>query len=366
MKTSLQTTPSPIRAKVLCSPSRRTWTSPLALHKAKVAPQSHRSLTPTSLWNSVKIGSWPNRKGSAVSTKTFVSSVVLLAIWLRTAWNVLKPKLVLQNSPRNQLQHLRPQPQTRKRTNQSSRLCMTQGLRWTPLCENSHPQHIRSFEPQLSNTLVNIWLNTKLSLHVPCGLQRSSNSFINSAFIQTNHLLTTWIPLMTLPYGWNFKFCHHPGSWFAYLCSYWGNSDIVILCHSIGPRLHDCARIPLAHPLQSYDRLGIGPHLFPPTVAAGSQDVTSRWDFSVVGASVKSGNHQPGNFRTFSAGKRERERENQLTCLKREALMVHGRNYIKKTKSNTIMAKQHCDREAALRQAGAGWQTAGRGENESP
>ena len=74
------------------------------------------------------------------------------------------------------------------------------------------------------------------------------------------------------------------------------------------------------------------------------------------------------NANSLTAGKfqeTERERENQLTCLKREALMVHGRNYIK-TKSNTIMAKQHCDREAALRQAGAGWQTAGRGENESP
>ena len=69
--------------------------------------------------------------------------------------------------------------------------------------------------------------------------------------------------------------------------------------------MHDCARIPLAHPLQSYDRLGIGLHLFPPTIAARSQDVTPCRDSSVVGTSVKSGNNQPRNFRTFSTGKQQ-------------------------------------------------------------
>ena len=105
--------------------------------------------------------------------------------------------------------------------------------------------------------------------------------------------------------GWNFKLCHHSVIGSAYPIFYWVNSESDILCHSVGPRLHDCARIPLAHPLQSYDRLGIGPHLFPPAVAARNQDVTPRRDSSIVGASVKSGNHQPGNFRTFSASKKQ-------------------------------------------------------------
>ena len=47
--------------------------------------------------------------------------------------------------------------------------------------------------------------------------------------------------------GRNFKFCHHSVIGSAYPISYWGNSESDIFCHSIGPRLHDCARIPLAH-----------------------------------------------------------------------------------------------------------------------
>ena len=105
--------------------------------------------------------------------------------------------------------------------------------------------------------------------------------------------------------GWNFKLCHHSVIGSAYPISYRGNSESDILCHSIGPRLHDCARIPLAHSLQSYDRLGIGPHFFLPTVAAGNQDVTPRRDYSVVSASVKSRNNQPRNFRTLSASKKQ-------------------------------------------------------------
>ena len=169
--TSLQTNPSPIRAKVLQSPSRRTLISPLALHRAKVALWSWRSLTLTTLWNLVKMESWPNRKGSTVLTKTFVSFVVPLAIWLRTAWNVLEPKHVPLNSQRNQPQHLRPWPQTWKKIKQSLRPCMTQGLHWTPSCENSHPQCIPSFKSWLSNNLVNIWLITEFGPYVPCGLQ---------------------------------------------------------------------------------------------------------------------------------------------------------------------------------------------------
>ena len=105
--------------------------------------------------------------------------------------------------------------------------------------------------------------------------------------------------------GRNFKLCHHSVIGSAYPISYWGNSESDILCHSIGPRLHDCARIPLAHPLQSYDRLGIGPHLFLPAIAARSQDVTPCRDSSILGTSVKSRNNQPGNFRTFPAGKQQ-------------------------------------------------------------
>ena len=105
--------------------------------------------------------------------------------------------------------------------------------------------------------------------------------------------------------GWNLKLCHHSVIGSAYLISYWGNAEPDILCHSVGPRLHDCARTLLAHPLQSYDRLGIGPHLFPLTVTARNQDVTPCQDFSIVCTSVKSGNNKPGNFRTFSTSKQQ-------------------------------------------------------------
>ena len=88
------------------------------------------------------------------------------------------------------------------------------------------------------------------------------------------------------------KFCHHPVIGSAYPFSYWGNSEFDIFCHSVGPRLHDHARIPLAHPLQSYDRLGIGPHLILPTIAAGSQDVTLCRGFTTISTPlVTSGNH---------------------------------------------------------------------------
>ena len=105
--------------------------------------------------------------------------------------------------------------------------------------------------------------------------------------------------------GWNFKLCHHSVIGSAYLISYWGNSESDILCHSVGPRLHDCARIQLAHPLQSYNRLGIGPHLFLSTITTRSQDVTPCQDFSILSTSVKSGKNQPGNIRTLSTGKQQ-------------------------------------------------------------
>jgi len=41
-----------------------------------------------------------------------------------------------------------------------------------------------------------------------------------------------------------------------------GSPETDIVCHSIGPELHNCTRILLAHPLQSLNWLGIGQHLF--------------------------------------------------------------------------------------------------------
>ena len=104
--------------------------------------------------------------------------------------------------------------------------------------------------------------------------------------------------------GRNFKLCHHSVIGSAYLFSYRRNSEFDIFCHSIGPRLHNRARIPLAHLLQSYDRLGIGPHLIPPTIAAGSQDITPCQGLTAVStSSVASGGNKPRSFRAPSAGK---------------------------------------------------------------
>jgi len=201
----------------------------------------------------------------------------------RTAWNVILLKLAPLSSHKTWPWHPEPQAQTWKNTEQSSRLCTTQGLHQTPSCENSHPRCIHSFQPCCPNILFNIWLTTKLSPSTPrrLGIIWSFHWLcICSDSTPTDHPNPTDL---TLPYRWNLKFCHHPGSWFAYSLSYQGNSDTVILCRSVGPRLHDCARISLAHLLQSTDWLGIGLHTFPPIVTAWIQDVTLYWDWTVVG-----------------------------------------------------------------------------------
>src|SRR5882724_7566801 len=86
----------------------------------------------------------------------------------------------------------------------------------------------------------------------------------------------------TPTHQWNLQFCHFAGSGPANPFSYWGIPEPDFLCHSVGPELHDCTRIPLAHLLQSLDWLGIGQHLFPATVAARTQELTLRRYTSAV------------------------------------------------------------------------------------
>jgi len=149
-----------------------------------------------------------------------------------------------------------------KKTEQSLRLCTTWGLCWTSSCENSYSQHIRSSKSSLTHSFPDIWHPSGYGLEVPHGFQifwlfhwfcvcsdSASSSIWNSAYQTPTH-------------QWNFQFHHLTGTRLANLFSYWGIPEFDFLHHSVGPELHDCTRIPLAHPLQSLDWLGIGQHLF--------------------------------------------------------------------------------------------------------
>jgi len=82
----------------------------------------------------------------------------------------------------------------------------------------------------------------------------------------------------TLTHQWNFQFYHLIGARLSNQFSYQGITEPDFLHHSVGQELHDCTRIPLAHPLQSLNWLGIGQHLFLATIAARIQELTLCWD----------------------------------------------------------------------------------------
>jgi len=138
-----------------------------------------------------------------------------------------------------------------KKTEQSSRLRMTWGLCWTPSCQNSYSQCICSFKPWLTHSFPDIWHPSGYGLEVPCGFWIfwlfpwfcvCSNSESPSIWHST---------YQTPTHRWNLQFHHLTGTRLANPFSYQGIPEFDFLCHSVGPELYDCTRIPLAHPLQS-------------------------------------------------------------------------------------------------------------------
>ena len=124
-------TPRLRRVRVLPNPNRRTRTCLPAQPRAKEAPQNPRSRIPTYRPNLGKTASLPLRKGNAVSTKNFVSFAVHQDIWLKIVQKappllrkLTQPRLLLHPS-QLRLRNL----QNRKKTEQSTGLCMTRGLR---------------------------------------------------------------------------------------------------------------------------------------------------------------------------------------------------------------------------------------------
>ena len=130
----------------------------------------------------------------------------------------------------------------------------------------------------------NYLLSTILKSLVDSG---SSDAFIDLEFIETWHLPAYGIPLIQLRLIDGTSNCHLTGPGPATLFPYWWVPETDTVCHSVGPELHNCTRIPLAHPLQSLDWLGIGKHLFPEISAAWILELTPCWDISVCSAPLK-------------------------------------------------------------------------------
>ena len=154
------TTSRPRRVRVLPSLNRRTQTCLPAWPQAKEAPRNPRSRIPTYHQSLGKTASLPLRKGNAILTKTFVSSVVHQDIWLKIVqkalplpWKLVQPWLLLHPS-QLWLQNLR----NRKKTKQSMGLHTTQVLHWTPSCKDSHTRRIHSLWPRFTYALTHFWL----------------------------------------------------------------------------------------------------------------------------------------------------------------------------------------------------------------
>jgi len=116
---------------------------------------------------------------------------------------------------------------------------------------------------------------------------RSSNSFIDSAFIKpdTSQLMAYYLSAQIN--WWNIQFHHLAGPGTCNFVSLLGsprNCHCLSLC---GPELHDCTRILLAHPLQSLNCLGIGQHLFPAIGTTQILELTPHWDVSICSAPVE-------------------------------------------------------------------------------
>ena len=154
-------TPRPRRVRVLPSLNRRTQTHLLARPQAKEAPRNPRSWIPT--YRPSSTASLPLRKGSTISTKTFVSSAVCQDIWLKIvqkALPLLRKLVQLRLLPHPSLPWLR-NLRNQKKTEQSMGLRTTWGLCWTPSCEDSHTQCIHSLWPRLTYTLTYFQLNPR-------------------------------------------------------------------------------------------------------------------------------------------------------------------------------------------------------------
>jgi len=96
--------------------------------------------------------------------------------------------------------------------------------------------------------------------------------------------------------------------------------------------LHDCTRIPLTHPLQSLDWLGIGQHLFLATVATRIQDLTLYWDISVVGTPSKCSESTSRNSEICSPGN---PRKPPTVTLINAAVYFHASNLKTQNVSNS-------------------------------
>jgi len=165
---------------------------------------------------------------------------------------------------------------TQKMTEQSSWLCITQGLHWTPSCKICHSRCSHSFKSWLTHTFSNLWCHSWHSPYIPCGLQIIL--FFHWLCICSDsapsHL---WNPTYLTPtHWWNFQLCHHAGLWLANPFSYWFISKYDFLCHSV--EFHNCYRILLAHLLQSLDWLGIWQHHVPAISEAQFQGLTLHQD----------------------------------------------------------------------------------------
>ena len=97
-----------------------------------------------------------------------------------------------------------------------------------------------------SDTLLDMVLNSLVD-------SRSSDSFIDSVFIQTQHLPAYGIPPIKLRLIDGTSNSVISQALDLQIFPFRGIPESDFLHHSVGPELHDCTRIPLAHPLQSLD-----------------------------------------------------------------------------------------------------------------
>ena len=86
---------------------------------------------------------------------------------------------------------------TWKKTEQSLRLHMTWGLQWTPSCKNPYSQCICSFKSYLTHSFLELWHPSRYGLKSLVD-SRSSDSFIDSVFVQAQHLPAYGIPSIKL------------------------------------------------------------------------------------------------------------------------------------------------------------------------
>jgi len=166
--------------------------------------------------------------------------------------------------------------QTQNKTEQSLRLWWPEDCNWTPSCKKLYFQWHLSF----------IWLTT-LSLTSDTLLDMvlkslvdsgSSDSFINSVFVQTQQSSGLWHSTYQAPtHWWNLQFCHLTGTRLANPFSYWGIPEPDFLNHSIWPELHNCTRYRwLTHYNPSIDWV-LG-SLFFWQLSQHKSELTSLWD----------------------------------------------------------------------------------------